>query len=373
MEFYEFKEYNERVKEYKIDKLKSEYFEEYKSQDLCNRLNFDNLIDILTFLEIEDILNLRLTSKQFKNICYNDLIWRGLSKNIIKNLSFNETHLFNEEDMNWFEYYSKYINPLLKDYKKIFSKKNESIKIGLFFDLKPNIDIPIGYTKFGGSPDLPENFKWQTNYQFICQINFSDDGIKNSFTSTFKKLPKSGILYFFSKYPDYEDTMCYFYEGDESKLKRTPSKAGFDNEITQSSVIFYDQLISNDNKSILPHKGFYNCFFGEEKFLKSDKRRSDPDQIPVLQIQFDNHKTNFKTPKDINDNDDSYHEEVRYVYLKYSINSNDLKYVMTEEEKKEYGSVWETIVSTKSYEIISKNSDTDKTYQYYYQNGNIFN
>jgi hypothetical protein len=59
--------------------------------------------------------------------------------------------------------------------------------------------IPIGASKFGGSPDLPRSEPWPVNEQtgkplhFVAQINFSEV----SEFDTQSELPSRGMLYLF--------------------------------------------------------------------------------------------------------------------------------------------------------------------------------
>lgn len=73
------------------------------------------------------------------------------------------------------------------------------IKPSINLCLKFKKEIEIGKSKFGGSPDLPINLKWPLSkdgipYNFLCQINLSDDLIKYKFNHLIKE---GGILYFF--------------------------------------------------------------------------------------------------------------------------------------------------------------------------------
>ena len=93
-------------------------------------------------------------------------------------------------------------------------------------------EIPLGASRMGGLPDLPDGIAWfrhkktKLPLSFICQINFAE-------TTAYDqghKLPDHGILYFF-----YDTSMdmpwgfdpndgngkaLYYYEGDLSNLKR---------------------------------------------------------------------------------------------------------------------------------------------------------
>lgn len=107
--------------------------------------------------------------------------------------------------------------------------------------IEPNIYLSeskshkLGHSKFGGTPDLPTDYKWPTFQDepmvFFGQINLEQ-------TSELDKeniLPKSGILYFFSHFDkpeneygsDYlfqmekEKYQVLYYNGDLSNLRKT--------------------------------------------------------------------------------------------------------------------------------------------------------
>ena len=93
-------------------------------------------------------------------------------------------------------------------------------------------DIPLGASKAGGLPDLPDGAEWfrhkneNVPLSFVCQINFAE-------TAPYDRahnLPDRGILYFFydaSAQPwgfdpgDGDGKVLYYYDGDLSGLKRT--------------------------------------------------------------------------------------------------------------------------------------------------------
>lgn len=122
----------------------------------------------------------------------------------------------------------------IEEAKKI---KLNSIKIN--FDVENTEKISIGASKFGGRPDLPEDFKW---YYFSGWSPF-DDCIKNrplSFLAQINceevkkydldnRLPETGMLYFFydletmtwGDSPEEQDSAkVYYYSGNISKLVR---------------------------------------------------------------------------------------------------------------------------------------------------------
>jgi hypothetical protein len=116
----------------------------------------------------------------------------------------------------------------------------------------------------------------------------------------------------------------------------------------------------NQPKNIFPHNGKYNCFFGCEKFLKKEKMNIEDEQLLVLNFQFSN-RINFFTPNIININNDGYREHINYVYLKFFLNKHDFEIskklngeIKDEIQNYNYKNCWETIYTTKSYEIITE-------------------
>lgn len=120
------------------------------------------------------------------------------------------------------------------------AKRIKLNSIEIKFDVENNEKIPIGASKFGGHPDLPESFKW---YYFNGKSPF-DDCTKNrplSFLAQINceevkkydldnRLPNTGILYFFYELEtmswgfdpnDKGSARVYYYDGDISELVRT--------------------------------------------------------------------------------------------------------------------------------------------------------
>lgn len=116
--------------------------------------------------------------------------------------------------------------------------KLNSIKIN--FDVENTEEIPIGASKVGGRPDLPEQFKWYyfngraplDNFtknrplSFLAQINCAE--VKKYDLDN--RLPEHGMLYFFYELEtmtwgfdpkDKGSSRVYYYDGDISKLVRT--------------------------------------------------------------------------------------------------------------------------------------------------------
>lgn len=112
--------------------------------------------------------------------------------------------------------------------------------IEIKFDVENTEKIPIGASKFGGHPDLPDGFKWYyfnakaplENFtknrplSFLAQINCEE--VKKYDLDD--RLPETGMLYFFYELEtmtwgfdpsDKGSARVYYYDGGISKLVRT--------------------------------------------------------------------------------------------------------------------------------------------------------
>lgn len=118
----------------------------------------------------------------------------------------------------------------LQDY---FDRIVPYLKSALTMDLTvaEDEDIPIGVSKLGGLPDLPENVDWFRNpatgepLSFICQINFQE--LKS--LDEANKLPAKGMLYLFYDCSgeswgfapeDAAAQKVYYYSGSRNNLER---------------------------------------------------------------------------------------------------------------------------------------------------------
>ena len=93
-------------------------------------------------------------------------------------------------------------------------------------------NIPLGYSKIGGFPDLPDVFVWpewkNEPLSFIAQINLAEIG----FYDTAGLLPKSGLIYFFYEAEEQPSGLflndrggwrVFYYDGGLVNLsRRTP-------------------------------------------------------------------------------------------------------------------------------------------------------
>lgn len=115
---------------------------------------------------------------------------------------------------------------------EIMAEVRPSIHLTLRYDVE-EADIPIGASKMGGSPDVPEGFefpKWNFQYlSFIAQIRLSD---AKPFDLE-DLLPETGMLYFFYENNQYIEHIhqmqdhptgpyCVVYVPDETGLRRIP-------------------------------------------------------------------------------------------------------------------------------------------------------
>jgi uncharacterized protein YwqG len=145
----------------------------------------------------------------------------------------------------------------LSAYSKGF---DECIKpsIRLFTSPIDENSLPLGTSKFGGKPDLPDGYDWPKwkdyVHSFIAQINLSElPEVAHA------ELPKKGILYFFYIHSlaslsdnDYwiempKFTKVYFYDGDFSLLNRRsfPKELeDINNDPFETTVIFRPCSIS---------------------------------------------------------------------------------------------------------------------------------
>lgn len=179
----------------------------------------------------------------------------------------------------------------LKDY---FEKV---VKNAIVIDYSPaESQLPLGSSKFGGNPHLPEDFVWpyfegkdydevvkRRPLAFLAQINLRDaaeydrDGI----------LPHKGFLYFFYEIVsmcwgfDLEEKGCarvFYYEGTAEDLKerKLPSDMEENGRIPECSISFHSQPDVPSYKETLETAFVYESkeyheFFRECDFEDYDK------------------------------------------------------------------------------------------------------
>jgi uncharacterized protein YwqG len=184
----------------------------------------------------------------------------------------NKEQLFDRLKANGLDKYFDKLEPIVRN------------TIRLYLTSCTQDDIPVGQSKIGGQPDLPESFSWFTetntittkklwifgkdteqtitkSLSFIAQINLSEI---SQFDSE-NLLPKNGILYFF--YSDEQDAWGFdikdqnkfkilYFDGDLTTLKRIDFPEDLQNSRFKPCSITAKQEIS------LPSYGYdlYNDF-----------------------------------------------------------------------------------------------------------------
>eukprot|EP01080_Neovahlkampfia_damariscottae_P009667 gene9667-1874_t len=210
---------------------------ESKKIDFVHLIPIEIWISIFMFIEPEDFKQIRQTFHSFNSLFYDDSYWKIILESQLPKYPFipkiDHHKVFKKE--RGFDYYHIYKNiyfPIFHDELMISKEiKKQGIEmsqeeiekktqIGFFMDHKLSKNSPLGCSKFGGKPDLPDSISWPLGFNFICQINLNDETIKNSliFNHFFKG--KIGILYFFSR-GCAEEAKVYFYEtNDRKSLKK---------------------------------------------------------------------------------------------------------------------------------------------------------
>jgi uncharacterized protein YwqG len=184
----------------------------------------------------------------------------------------------------------KYQLTNLEDNILNFSKN--SINLGV----KVDNNIPIGKSKYGGSPDLPANFVWPNwnglPLSFVSQINLSE-------VKPFDKdnlLPEHGMLYFFIEtriqmwHGFYSHGSCqtFFYEGDMSQLVRTKPPVELEQKIIQYLNWELKQCSITPGKGLKLPYGYVSKNGGEGTYLlKSGITSLDSDSFSNLREEFD--------------------------------------------------------------------------------------
>lgn len=181
------------------------------------------------------------------------------------------------------------------DYIEV-AKKIKLNSIEISFDVENTEKIPVGASKFGGHPDLPEGFKW---YYFNGKSPF-DDCTKNrplSFLAQINceevkkydldnRLPNTGILYFFYELEtmswgfdpnDKGSARVYYYDGDISKLVRTDYPEDMPREYklpsiklafeSKENVPDYEEICNELN---MDEWGKYNDFKYKDNIVSDD-------------------------------------------------------------------------------------------------------
>ncbi len=139
---------------------------------------------------------------------------------------------------------AKYLDLLKKVHWKneidyIQSLLKPAINITASNDFK---SIEIGQSKFGGTPDLPNNIEWPKSNEnnplaFLCQINLSE--IKHLDEENI--LPNKGIIYFFIDEPSnftLEHKVLYLKNTDKVKPRNFPNELSKESQFKPKKMIF---------------------------------------------------------------------------------------------------------------------------------------
>lgn len=236
-------------------------------------------------------------------------------------------------------YYQQKLNP-----KPVPSKKNklQTVDIEAFFEtylgsykfekiqnlkslLKPSIIlsrelkeddcIPLGASKFGGSPDLPFDLAYpydgEIPYSFVMQLNCDE----LSTFDTEEIFPNQGILYFFHKFEDETIPLLYdfdgqeglkkymkaatifHYEGDKNKLRRTDRPRSIHLEKVKSAQM---QFVSSFT---LPHPYEEQTEYEALGFTEEEIEKFIKPFYHALR------STHYKSLEDIFDEDAEYKDE----------------------------------------------------------------
>lgn len=115
--------------------------------------------------------------------------------------------------------------------------------------------LPIGSSKFGGRPDLPNDCAWPTmkndsttHMIFVGQINLKD--LKNCHAPK-GVLPVTGWMFFFMDWGVNGDYFSFYWNGPESELKRhdMPEKVYNDTKSLKSVSLSFEEIVQPLKKS----------------------------------------------------------------------------------------------------------------------------
>jgi hypothetical protein len=128
----------------------------------------------------------------------------------------------------------------MRDYRFIFGHQLE-----LYCKIMSEDKIPVGYSKTGGTPDLPLNYKLPIGVQFFLQINLSH---LSFYTEAGVPLPSDGMLYIFLTTESRQDTKQTIFHISAQKINqagglvRTKSDSQSDEHEDEQDAVFVSQL-----------------------------------------------------------------------------------------------------------------------------------
>ena len=121
--------------------------------------------------------------------------------------------------------------------------------------LMPDADIPVGASKFGGSPDAPADFTWPTvpdstkaeAMEFVCQIRLKDLPLP-----TPHAIPRDGVLSFFSRWS--EGIVLFHPEGTSLRRFASPNPP-----VEQAPAGFFKRLAFEFRRNPDPLQTYRSC------------------------------------------------------------------------------------------------------------------
>eukprot|EP01080_Neovahlkampfia_damariscottae_P008048 gene8048-12510_t len=211
---------------------------ESKKIDFFNDISTDIWKSIVLYIQPENFKQVRLTSKSFNSLFYDDFYWKSMLESELLQHPYipkiDHSKLYQKEKkLDYYDIYKNIYFPIFHD-RSIISKEiirqkinadketvDKHSQVSLFMDRKLSDKPPLGCSKFGGTPDLPDSISWPIGLNFICQINLNDNSIQNSLIYNHIFKGKRGILYFFYKGVPEGCKVIFFETNDTTSLKRT--------------------------------------------------------------------------------------------------------------------------------------------------------
>lgn len=172
---------------------------------------------------------------------------------------------------------------LVEKMKEIWSRigKNEILMTHEITDE----ELPVGCSKIGGDPDVPQDFVWPVRaderpLSFLAQVNL-DDAAK---LDVDRLLPSSGLLSFFYDYEeqpwgegpeDFDGWRVYYFENAKCLTRRT-----MPDEIKDADAWIWQESVALENRISIPDP--YDAIAPEgNEALEAYADESECDEDPV--------------------------------------------------------------------------------------------
>lgn len=274
---------------------------------------------ILKYLPPKDLMNLRLVCKNAEPLCLQSSLWKEICEYTLKGnpwIPQIPLETMNETKKHWYSFYREHFVPILIDRKQLETEAKKiqfedpiSIddlgRLGMVMSLRPvkKGSIPLGSTKLGGTPDLPDSIKWPKECSFIMQLNLQEIRPQMGFSFFQFKFPKTGILYFFADEEKSGEDMrvVFYYNGDLSKLKRTDYSEHLQKwmRYKECEIKFFERITVNKTAfefvDVLPDliEEPSLHFFGFGDWIFDNEEEVDPESRLLCQISF-NEESNMQ-------------------------------------------------------------------------------